>query len=231
MKTPHRSNAFTLIELLTVIAIIGILAAILIPVVATVRENARATKCVGNLRSTGTAMINWINETDGILSTFRGGNQTTGLWTRVLRDHGYYGPESESLICPSWDTGHDWHDWATYGLNFFDPNATQDNPSQTTGGNDFNRYTMNFNSTQITPSRYILLGDTFRGSNGRQVFRIWSNGQNNNGAVHLRHNGRANIFFLDGHIESVGPNDFYRLEPTLLGAFDENTNWVTFPQN
>lgn len=51
MKENSRtSQAFTLIELLTVIAIIGILAAILIPVVGAVRESARSAQCVSNLR-------------------------------------------------------------------------------------------------------------------------------------------------------------------------------------
>jgi prepilin-type N-terminal cleavage/methylation domain-containing protein len=49
--------AFTLIELLTVIAIIGILAAILIPVVGRVRESARSAVCLSNLRQIGTAAL------------------------------------------------------------------------------------------------------------------------------------------------------------------------------
>jgi prepilin-type N-terminal cleavage/methylation domain-containing protein/prepilin-type processing-associated H-X9-DG protein len=46
-------DAFTLIELLTVITIIGILAAIIIPVTGKVRESARRANCVSNLRQTG----------------------------------------------------------------------------------------------------------------------------------------------------------------------------------
>lgn len=53
----HRSSGFTLVELLTVIAIIGILAGILIPVVGRVRETAKASLCTSNLRQIGQAFI------------------------------------------------------------------------------------------------------------------------------------------------------------------------------
>ncbi len=50
-------NAFTLIELLTVIAIIGILAAIIIPTVGKVRESAKNAQCLSNLRQLSLAVI------------------------------------------------------------------------------------------------------------------------------------------------------------------------------
>ncbi|MDR1283651.1 MAG: prepilin-type N-terminal cleavage/methylation domain-containing protein [Opitutaceae bacterium] len=51
-----RIHAFTLIELLTVVAIIGILAGILIPVTAGVRRKARDARCLSNIRQIGTAL-------------------------------------------------------------------------------------------------------------------------------------------------------------------------------
>jgi len=54
---PRPRRAFTLIELLTVIAIIGVLAGILIPVVGKVRRNARLASSASNLRQIGNAMF------------------------------------------------------------------------------------------------------------------------------------------------------------------------------
>lgn len=50
------SVGFTLIELLTVIAIIAILTAILLPVFATVRENARQSTAISNMRQISVAL-------------------------------------------------------------------------------------------------------------------------------------------------------------------------------
>ncbi len=57
-----KRQAFTLIELLTVIAIIGILAALIIPVVGKVRESARTAKTISNAKQVGMAMMLYAQE-------------------------------------------------------------------------------------------------------------------------------------------------------------------------
>ncbi|MCS7311046.1 MAG: prepilin-type N-terminal cleavage/methylation domain-containing protein, partial [Armatimonadetes bacterium] len=61
-----RAKGFTLIELLVVIAIIAILAAILFPVFAQVRNKARQTACVSNIRQCWLGLTMYRDDYDNI---------------------------------------------------------------------------------------------------------------------------------------------------------------------
>lgn len=61
----HRANAFTLIELLIVIAIIVLLAAILFPAFARARESAKRSSCASNLKQLGLGMQQYVEDNDG----------------------------------------------------------------------------------------------------------------------------------------------------------------------
>ena len=57
-----KTKAFTLIEMMVAIAIIGILAGVLLPVLSRARETARQKQCKNNLRQLATGMIQYVDQ-------------------------------------------------------------------------------------------------------------------------------------------------------------------------
>ena len=63
--------AFTLVELLTVMAIIAVLAALLLPVASRAKEAARASVCLSNLHQVGLALQIYVSENNNKLPVMR----------------------------------------------------------------------------------------------------------------------------------------------------------------
>jgi prepilin-type N-terminal cleavage/methylation domain-containing protein/prepilin-type processing-associated H-X9-DG protein len=59
--SPRRRRAFTLVELLTVLFIVALLMAVLLPALSKAREQAKATACLSNLRQLGVALTAYQN--------------------------------------------------------------------------------------------------------------------------------------------------------------------------
>ena len=66
-----RRSAFTLVELLVVVAVVGLLIGIILPALGGARAAAQATGCVSNLRQLGLGLGQFLNDNDGALPQVR----------------------------------------------------------------------------------------------------------------------------------------------------------------
>ena len=76
-KTRH---AFTIVELLVVISIIGVLIGMLLPAVQAARESGRRAQCVNNIKQLGLAMLHYESKFD-YLPNNQGTTDTIGTCT------------------------------------------------------------------------------------------------------------------------------------------------------
>jgi prepilin-type N-terminal cleavage/methylation domain-containing protein/prepilin-type processing-associated H-X9-DG protein len=136
MKRTTRSKAplwgFTLIEMLTVMAILAVLAGMLFPVIAKSREQARKTVCMNNLRQIGMALSLYATDHAGLIPITEGYEPfraTHHIWDGTLNPPRYeglgylhekfgYGVKPEMYYCPSANglCRMDWreHAWACW---------------------------------------------------------------------------------------------------------------------
>lgn len=139
MKNNCRNAGFTLIELLVVISIIAIIAAILFPVFAKVREKARQTDCLSNMKQIGLAFAQYSDDYDekqpnGVNWFYPGGNGWAGQVYAYVKS-------SSVFICP---------DDSSLGHSSYAYNGNNTNPNtKTVDGYSVAKYS--------SPSKTVLL--------------------------------------------------------------------------
>ncbi len=112
-------KAFTLLEMLIVVAIVAMLAAILFPVFSRAREVGRRSTCQMNLRQIGIAFQQYTQDSDGWISPKTLGNATPRQisWPSMLVP---YIKNTQIFVCPSQTTN---DVWTAPNPKFIDVNA------------------------------------------------------------------------------------------------------------
>lgn len=194
----HARTGFTLVELLTVIAIVGVLVAITIPIVGMARSSAKNTKCKNNLRQLHAAYLLYTHDNKGKVPT----DDTTGtdaVWTlkvdrymRVVnldKNQKMY----EMYFCPALEEDSTRLWWnSDYAANIHGAiyaswsHAGRKAPTMLNG--------------IMNPARVFVFADWLPGWRFAQVSDFSLLNAEPRKSLTYRHNGKTNAIFVDGHI-------------------------------
>ncbi len=95
-----RAAAFTLVEVLVALALVGILLALLIPAAFRARELASTAECTQKLRSLGAEVLSTFEEHNGALPWYEGPKGRPGMWWYRVHSRTDFAAFSKKMTCP-----------------------------------------------------------------------------------------------------------------------------------
>jgi prepilin-type N-terminal cleavage/methylation domain-containing protein/prepilin-type processing-associated H-X9-DG protein len=187
-----RKICFSLIELLIVIAIISILAAMLLPALKLAKRQAESIRCASNLKQITQMASMYAGDYNEFIIPIYQSASIGKSWPLNLELLGY----SKNILKLRENT-------------FAPPAASYDQfyaMMRTTSNFEDSRKIDNMQflyGTKTSPSRFPFLMDSLVTSTKKQTYYLYWAGTTNYDTtrfINMRHNKRANISALDGHV-------------------------------
>lgn len=178
-------RAFTLVEMLIAVAVMGILAALLLPIASRSVKSARAAQSLANLKSIGAVMHIYASDNNGVFPL---------VWDSAT---------STSWIATIWPYSSDRRfpgttPTALKGSIFYTPLSENGTTARTFGMNEplQSKYPSRMYLTTVpTPSKVALVGD------------VKTSGSFRPDQINYRNNGLAHVLYIDGHTGAASPTD------------------------
>ena len=209
-----KRQSFTLVEMLTVLAIIMVLAGLLYPAITSSRTSARATACLSNQKQVITAILQAMNANNQrfysptYTGTDNGADDSKVRWTARLKNRKYL-PEYEVMRCtevlfPPSDRDGLGDDAFTFGaVNHADTE---------TKGFDFRgtKFLKDSSKNDVPPTKLMLGACSWNTKRQGGALLLPTDAETNakaKGTVVLAHRGAVNMFFYDGRATALNVNE------------------------
>lgn len=197
-----RSAGFTLIELMIVVAIIGILAALMAGAIGYVQELARRNSCLNNLRQWGGAMSLYLDEhRSRTFPTYKKADGATeaDLWWNALPPYLEEGAKAPfTCVCDQSDNEGQYGESKrrlSYSVNPWVHNIANTPPR-----------TKRLRDSQLAfPSLFVYMFEAKQEESGAESSEESDSAEDNVGkhADLLRHGKSTNVLFADGHAATI----------------------------
>ncbi len=215
----QNKNGFTLLQLLVVIAIIGILFSMLMAVMHSSREKGRRTSCINNLKELYLIHMSYMQDYDDFLPPNQYvygpfGDCPPFSWDSVLVKAKYV-TTPEVLHCPS-AAPEPYEPGRTYGSFVRNPDS-------------YHGFDNILQEMDVDPSRGILLVDSLRVSDQKEVWFFAHEGYGCWQRMHVRHNKTATTLLFDGHTESLRSSELINGRYKPLPEYNYG-HWYVWPE-
>ena len=232
---------FTLIELLIVISIIAILAAMLLPALNVAREKAHAVSCMNNQKQVGYIMRSYLDDwKEQIMIApmalpHTNSNTDTG-WLYLPKECGYLPSNLKFILCPKYPCSDpangNFSSWLKVSYGILNGN----------GGDSYYRTYLaeyrsdasyDFRKTRI-PSAFFIAGESLQVDPGnavplyRRSMRSNLYLQTKDGTTRpvFAHANRSNLLMLDGHCETLSYPEMRRMFGGMLTNSVKNSGFM-----